>query len=192
MGTYRSLGLGQLLPPSHTTSVSSGNADSVQKRWCSCSPCQHHGNLQHPGRSPGPGLQCCGGTGSISENWWRQRASVPQHPLQMIHCVQVSTLKNKMSALRPTCLSCRLHGEEAPLQGVSPAAVRAMPGAMQTDTAGLPPLAHTPIRSSTARSHPGKQGNTRVTLSCALPRPPCCQHSAGLHAQVGDAQQAVG
>ena len=73
--TYKSpcLGLYQLLSASHATKVSGGNADSVKRRWPSCTVCQHHSNLQRPGGVLAGvlvlGLQRWGGAGSISENW---------------------------------------------------------------------------------------------------------------------------
>lgn len=109
--THRSLS--QLLSPSHATRVISGNADSVKKRWPSCSPCQHHSNLQHPGGVLAGvlvlGLQNWGGTGSISENWERHGASVPQHPLQTFPLCSSQYIKKQNK-----CLGTYLHVLQAP------------------------------------------------------------------------------
>lgn len=55
-------------------------------------------------------------------------------PCRHSHCVQVSTLKNKISVLGPTCMSCRLHMAETPSWRMSAIAVKGMPEAVQTDT----------------------------------------------------------
>lgn len=86
------LGLSQLLSPSHATGVSSGNADSVKTRWLSCSPCQHHGNLQRPGGVLA-GIPVEGQEALVRAG----RGSGPAYhniPCRRFHCVQGSTLKN--------------------------------------------------------------------------------------------------
>lgn len=111
------LGLSQLLSPSHATGVSSGNADSVKTRWLSCSPCQHHSNLQWPGGVLA-GIPVEGQEALVRAG----RGSGPAYhniPCRPSHCVQGSTLKNERNVLGPALVSCGLHMEGIQSQRMS-------------------------------------------------------------------------